>query len=412
MAMPNEAPVRHDYNPLAPDQLANPYPLMAAARRDTPIFYAPSFNLYVVTRYQDIWTVLREPQTFSSAQSTAVRTTLTPKAAAMLQEAIAEVDTLVTNDPPSHTRFRGLLSKAFTPRRVAEREGQVREVANALVDRFIGAGSADIVWQFAYPLPMRIIASILGVPDRDLDTFKKWSDHAVLRLSTNLTEEQEVACISSLIEFQRYFGAMIEERRQAPRDDMLTDLVNARLEGEAPLTLPEMLSVLQQLLVAGNETTTNLIGNAVGLFLAHPDRWRAVCADPSLAANAIEEVLRMEAPVQGLFRTTTRPVELGGVQLPAGAQLQLLYASGNRDETEFPDPDAFDIHRANARNHLSFGGGVHFCIGASLARLEGRIALETLAQRVPTLRLAAGEKPVRTPHFFLRGFEHLRVEWG
>lgn len=412
MSIPNEAPVRDDYNPLAPDQLANPYPLMAEARRSAPIFYSPSFNLYLVTRYEDIWAVLRDPQSFSSAQSTAVRMTLAPRAEALLREALPEVPTLVTNDPPSHTRFRGLLSKAFTPRRVAEREGQVREVANALIDRFIDAGSADIVWQLAYPLPMRIIASILGVPDRDLDTFKKWSDHAVLRLSTHLTEDQQVACIRSLIEFQRYFGAMIEDRRHAPRDDMLTDLVNARLEGEAPLTVPEMLSMLQQLLVAGNETTTNLIGNAVALFLDHPDRWRALCADPSLAANAIEEVLRMEAPVQGLFRTTTRPVELGGVRIPAGAQLQLLYASGNRDETEFPDPDTFDICRGNARNHLSFGGGIHFCIGASLARLEGRIALETLAQRLPTLRLAAGEKPVRAPHFFLRGFERLRVEWS
>jgi cytochrome P450 len=172
-----------------------------------------------------------------------------------------------------------------------------------------------------------------------------------------------------------------------------------------------MLSILQQLLVAGNETTTGLIGNMVGLLLADRRRWQALCEDPSLAPGIVEEALRMEAPVQGLFRSTTEEVELGGVRIPKGAQLQLLYASGNRDESEFKNPESFDARRSNASTHLSFGGGPHFCLGAALARIEGCIALQTLSERLPDLRLAAEPGMERGAHFFLRGFEHLWIEW-
>jgi len=279
------------------------------------------------------------------------------------------------------------------------------------VNGFVGAGRADLVWQFAYPLPMRVIAEILGVPPADMETFKRWSDDAVARLSVNLPLERQIRCARSLVEFQHYFAAQIEERRARPRDDMLTDLVNARIEGHAPLSVPEMLSLLQQLLVAGNETTTNLIGSMMALVLRQPEILQAVRENPNLATGVVEEALRLESPVQGLFRTTTQEVELGGIRLPKGAHLQLLYASGNRDPAQFACPERLDIHRANAATHLAFGGGIHFCIGAPLARLEGRVALQTLIQRLPNLRLEPGQPLTRVPHFFLRGFEHLYVSW-
>jgi cytochrome P450 len=400
-----------EYNPLSPAALANPYPLYAQAQRETPVFFSPRFNLWFVTRYEDIWTVLRDPATFSSAMSTTVGTTVPPEVEAVLAEGWGEISTLVTSDPPAHTRFRSLISKAFTPRRVAERAGRITEIANELIDGFEADGRTDLLQRFAYPLPMTVIAEILGVPHSDMARFKVWSDDVVERLSAELPLERQIACARSLVEFQHYFSERLDEREREPRDDMLTDLVNARIEGTEPLSRGEQLSMLQQLLVAGNETTRNLIANMVVLLLERPEAWRAVCAEPDRAAAAVEEALRMEAPVQGLFRSTTRDVELGGAHIPAGAHLQLLYAAGNRDASQFPEPERFDLERANASSHLAFSGGAHFCLGAALARLEGRIALQTLAARLPGLSLGPGAELVPVPHFFLRGFEHPWVRW-
>jgi cytochrome P450 len=399
------------YNPLAPEYLADPYPFFAHAHRETPVFFSERFNLWVVTRYEDIWTALRDPGTFSSAISTTVGTQVSPEVEAVLAEGWGEIPTLVTSDPPAHTRFRSLINKAFTPRRVIEREARIREIATQLVDGFEAEGTTDLIRRYTYPLPMTVIAEILGVPHRDLDRFKRWSDDIVARLSAELPAGRQVACARSLVEFQHYFSERLDERSGAPRDDMLTDLLNARVEGAAPLTRGEQLSILQQLLVAGNETTTNLIANLVVLLLERPAAWQAIREQPARATAAIEEALRMESPVQGLFRSTTRATQLGGVTLPAGAHLQLLYGAGNRDAAEFPEPERFDLERANASSHLAFGGGVHFCLGASLARLESRIALEVLTARLPTLALAPGRTLERVPHFFLRGFEHLWVTW-
>ena len=400
-----------EYNPLSPAALADPYPLYARAHRESPVFFSPRFNLWIVTRYEDIWVALRDPATFSSALSTTVGTTVPPEVEAVLAEGWGEISTLVTSDPPAHTRFRSLINKAFTPRRVAERTGRIQEIANELVGGFEAEGRIDLLLRFAHPLPMTVIAEILGVPHRDLDRFKRWSDDAVERLSAELPIERQIRCARSIVEFQHYFSERLDEREREPRDDMLTDLLNARIEGTAPLSRGEQLSILQQILVAGNETTTNLIANMVVLLLERPEAWRAVCAEPDRAGAAVEEALRMESPVQGLFRSTTREVELGGVRIPAGAHLQLLYAAGNRDTAEFPEPAQFDLERANASSHLAFSGGAHFCLGASLARLEGRIALQTLIARLPGLALEPGKELIRAPHFFLRGFEHLWVRW-
>jgi cytochrome P450 len=330
----------------------------------------------------------------------------------VLKEGYPEVATLVTSDPPAHTRFRSLVNKAFTPRRIAEKEGRIRAIALELIDGFEADERADFVWQFAYPLPMTVIAEILGVPPADMGRFKRWSDHAVERLSVGLPVERQVECARAIVEFQHYFSERIEERRQEPRDDMLSDLVRARIEGQEPLSRAEMLSILQQLLVAGNETTTHMLGSLIVLLLESPERWQAVRGNAELAARAVEEALRMEAPVQGLFRTTTCEVELGGVTLPPGSQLQLLYAAGNRDANEFPQPEAFELTRPNANSHLAFGGGEHFCLGAALARLEGRIALQVLGARLPNLRLEPGQSFTHVPHFFMRGYEHVYVRWA
>ena len=399
------------WNPLAASQLADPYPLYVRAHAEAPVFYSPPFDLWIVTRYEDCWTALKDPARFSSAVSTAVSGAVSAEVAAVLATGYPEVPTLVTNDPPSHSRYRGLINKAFTPSRIGQKEPRIREVANALIDGFVTDGQADLVRRFCYPLPMTIIAEILGVPAVDLDRFKQWSDDIVASLSTGLPLERRIDCAESLVAFQHYFAAQIAARRAAPQDDLLTALLQARIEGEAPLAVPEMLNMLQQLLVAGNETTTSLLGSMVKILLEDRARWQGVCDDPTRIGAVVEEALRLESPVQGLFRTVTTDVALGGVTIPKGGHVQLLYGAGNRDETEFADAGRFDPRRRNVTSHLAFGGGPHFCIGAPLARLEGRLALETITRRLPSLRLAKDQSFERATHFFLRSYEHLWVEW-
>ena len=266
--------------------------------------------------------------------------------------------------------------------------------------------------QFAVGLPLTVIADSLGVAREDMDRFKKWSDDSVAPLGGMISYERQVECARSFVEFQHYFAARIEERRTAPHDDLITDLVNARLDGAEPLNVAEMLNILQQLLVAGNETTTNLIASAMMILLRDPEQMAALIADKTLIANFVEEALRMESPVSALFRLAKIDTEIGGVGIPAGSRIIVLYGSGNRDDAHFPDAAKMDVRRDNARSHLAFGQGVHFCIGAALARLEGRVAFETLLGRLKSIRLIPGRDDFsHTPSFILRGLKELWLEF-
>jgi cytochrome P450 len=245
----------------------------------------------------------------------------------------------------------------------------------------------ELVREFAIPLPMTIIAEQLGVPLDDMDRFKEWSDATVLPMGGMLDEAERERCAAKQVEMQHYFAERIEERRALPREDLLSDMVTARLAGERPLDVPELLSICAQFLVAGNETTTKLITATVQLLCQHPDQLTAVRDDPDLARGAVEESLRMESPVQTMFRTATRHTELHGVRIPAGGRVVLLIGAANRDPATFPDPDRFDIRRANARFNLGFAHGEHYCIGAALARSEADIAVRTLLSELPNLHL-------------------------
>ncbi len=399
-----------DFDPMSEEQRECPFDVYRKARESLPVFYNERFDLWVVTRYDDIVRILKDPATFSSAQSLSVDATVPVEVQAVLDTGYPPTPTMVTADPPVHTRFRELVGRAFTSRRIALIEPRMREIANQLVDGFVERGRADIVRQFAYPFPMEVIAEILGVPTGDMDRFKRWSDDMSARFGP-LPLERQLECARSEVEFQHYFAAQLEERRSHPQRDFLTDLLNARVEGERPLDMPELLSVLKQLLIGGNETSTNLIGSAMFWLMNNPEQLQAVLNDRTRIANAVEETLRLDSPVQGLFRTTTREVEIGGVRLPKGAHLELLYASANRDERRFRDPDRFDVFRTDSSNHMAFGFGIHFCIGAQLARSEGRIALETLLNRLPNPRLADGQRIEHHSHFFLRGLKQLEIEW-
>src|SRR5713101_1324054 len=401
-----------DFNPLSPENVADPYPFYRAMRHNVPVYQVPGAGFFIVSRFADIHHVLSHPEIFSSKQPPGVDTRTPDDVKEILSQGYPPMDTLLTSDPPVHSRFRALVNKAFSARRVATLEPKMRQIANELIGSFIGDGKVELVSQFAIGLPLTVIADALGVPRSDMDDFKRWSDDAVAQIGGMIGHQRQLECAHSQIEFQHYFEARLEERKSAPRDDLTTDLLNARLDGIEPLDVAEMLNIIYQLLIAGNETTTNLIGTAMMLLVRNPDQMRLVIEDPSLVPNMIEEALRLESPVQGLFRVAKAESEIGGVKIPEGARLAVMYASGNRDEAEFPDPDRFDVRRANARTHLGFGQGEHFCIGAALARLEARVAFETLLTRMPVIRLAAGKNDfAHTPSFILRGLRELHLEF-
>lgn len=398
-----------DFDPLAPDQREDPYPVYALARREQPVFHAPAYDLWVVTRYEDVLRVLKDHDAYSSAG--ALRSSPEPfpqEVRDVLAEGWPGMPFIIEIDPPLHDRIRGLVTRAFTPRRIAELEPRVAEIATDLVDGFEAEGRIDVVERFAWPLPLRVLGELLGLPEGDLGRLHEWgTDWLLLQQPGPVERRAEHA--RGLVEMQRYFVRALEEREREPRDDLMSALLENRAATEPPLTIPEVAGLPLDLMVAGHVTVTRAIGSALDLVFRHPELRRHLL-DPAVAGGAIEEILRLESPAQGLFRRTTREVELGGATLPKGARVMVHFGSANRDECVFSSADRVDPGREELGRHVAFGKGIHFCIGAPLARLELRTALPLLLERLPGLR-PAGEAPDRETVFFARGFRRLVVEW-
>lgn len=401
-----------DFNHMEPPHLEDPYPLYARARREAPVFFHPLFQSWIITRYADVIGILRDPKRFSSVFLFRTPVNPTPEVQAVLAEIPPEVPLLVTEDPPGHARTRALVSKAFAPKRVTAMGPRIRAIANELIDQFIDAGQADLVRQYTAPLPLQALLEFVGLPAADADFIKQWSHDHILLSVPGIGPEQQLKSARTEVAFCRYVEEIIAERQRTPRDDVLSELINARIEGERPFDAIELITLVQDILFAGHETTTNLLSNTFYHLLQLDEFWRAVGADPALAANAVEEGLRYDSSVQGMFRTTTEEVEVGGVTIPAGARVMVFFGAANRDETTFLGPERFDLHRANANKHLSMGYGIHYCIGAPLARLEAQIAIELILQRVPDLRLAPDQTASYLPNMLNRGLQHLYVIWG
>ena len=400
------------FDPLSPEQLADPYPTYAQARAEAPVFYSEAHGLWVVTRYEDVVRVLKDHESFSSEN--AVRSSLEPppaKVAAVLADGYPLSPTLTDADEPVHGRLRGMVNRAFTHKRVRDLEPAIRAATTELIDAFVADGEVDLVQRFAWPLPLIAICDILGVPRRDVDDLHTWSYHWLKLLQATDPVEQQVEYARSVVRMQRYFMEGLEERLHEPRDDLMSALLAARVQGESELTLVEVMRVPMNLVIAGHVTVTRAIGNSVVLLLDHPDQLALLRDDPEVTANAVEELLRMESPAQGLFRITTREVAIGGVTLPKGARVMVHYGSANRDEEQFADATRLDLRREGVIRHVAFGKGIHVCVGAPLARAELRIALPELLRRLPGLRLAEGRPPERDRIFFARGFTHVWVEW-
>jgi cytochrome P450 len=405
------SPIRADYNPFDPAQKRDPFPFYAHARRETPVFFSPILNMWIVTRYEDILTVLRDPVLFSSLNIIEPPVPPPPEVIAILSKGIPFVPALINNDPPSHTRVRNLCNKAFSPQRVAAMEGRIRELAHALVDRFAREGHADIIACFANPLPQTVIADIVGVPRSETEKFVRLADEWAAVIFEGLPADVQLTLAPGAVAFQDYIADMITQRRDNPQDDLMSALVHAQTEGEVPLTDWEIVSIVSTLLVAGHPTTTDLIGNALIVLTHYPEYLQALTNNPGLAPAIIEEILRIESPSPGLPRVTTQACTLNGVAIPKGAKLFLAYTSANRDETVFPNPEQFDPNRPNLNKHLAFGRGIHYCIGAPLGRLEGRIALEILTQRLANLRMVPNQTLDFSRNITFRGPEKLMIEW-
>jgi cytochrome P450 len=361
-------------NLFSDDMRRNPYPVYDQLRSTSPLLHVPPFDAWLVFDYEGVKRVLSDHDTFSSRVP-------------------APGNWFLFLDPPRHTRLRALVSRAFTPRSVANLEQRIRQLSRQLLDRALEQGLMDLAADFAIPLPMLVIAGMLGIPAEDLPRYKQWSDQ-ILKLSYSLLGgPQENRAVgefrAATEEMSVYLPGLLAERRAAPRDDLLTRLVEAEVDGER-LTEEEILGFFQLLLVGGQETTTNLINNAILCFLENPDQLARVRAAPDLLPAAIEEVLRHRSPLQWMMRTPRRPVELHGQTIPAGELVLPVIGSANRDPRQFPDPDRFDITR-EPNAHLAFGHGLHFCLGAPLARLEARIALADFLERVKQFELASAE---------------------
>jgi cytochrome P450 len=401
-------------NPLDPAVVEQPFELYRVLREEAPVYRVPALGFFIVTRYDLLLEVLGDQTRFSSRSGPAVggNASPPPEIVEIAKRGYPPVDTLLSADPPEHTRYRSLCARAFSGRAVARIETSIREVAKQLAQRVRQAREMNVPPEFGVPLPLTVIADQLGVPREDMALFKKWSDDSVAPLGGMISKERALQCAQSIVDLQHYFAAKIEERRKQARDDILSDLVDARIDDVEPLDVPEMLSMLQQFLVAGNETTANLIASAVMLLIQHPDQLALVRKDPSWIPNLVEEALRLESPVQTLFRMAKCDTEVGGVALPKGARIAVSYAAANRDPSVFPDPDRFDVTRKNAREHLAFGRGEHFCIGASLARKEAQIAFETLLDSTRNWRFSPGKNDFRhVPSFILRGLEKLWIQY-
>jgi cytochrome P450 len=379
------------YDPFEPAIQLDPYATYTALQRDDPVHFNDRGRFWTLTRFADVWTAVHDPATYSSAQGIFV-------GQAEMDMTKLFLPMLIMMDPPRHTKLRAIVSRAFTPRHIAELEPTVRGLARQLLEPALEHDAFDLVETLAGPLPTFVIADLLGVPRSDHADFRTWSDQLVS--GDPFSEELAGTSLAGAASLYEYFAAIIAERRRAPQADLVTSLIQADVDGEQ-LSDDELLGFCLLLLVAGNETTTNLISNAAVALAEHPDQCAALARDGAPLAGAVEEFLRYDSPVQGLARTLTRDVELHGRTMHEGDKVMLLFGAANRDPEEFgPTADQFDVRR-NISRHLAFGHGIHYCLGASLARLEARAAYGELLSLIPHLELA--DRPERRRSGPIRG---------
>jgi len=410
---PPGCPVDHDWSPLDDDYLADPYPIARQFGEQCPVMFAAQLGYVVVNRMEDIVAVFTDPVTFASVNVQDPVFPLAPEAAAVLAAADFDPVAVMSNSSePDHGRIRVFSREGFSNSRLKKLEPYILRRTHELIDRMLTMPTpVELVATFAFPLPGETVFRLLGFPESDDDMLKSWcGDRKAFQWGHPSPDQQRVIA-EHMVAYWRYCRAFTAKRMAEPADDLADELLAGHREHPDQLSYREVESIIYGLSFAGHEAVTSLIGNALLCLLPRRDQWEALVADPRLVGNAVEEVLRFESSQISWRRLTTRDTVLGGVQIPSGTPILLNFAAANHQADIFAEPSEFDIHRPNASRHISFGKGIHYCLGANLAKLELRIVLEALSQRIPSLRLVPDQEVRRFPNITFRGPERLLVEW-
>lgn len=406
------------YDPMDRSIQQCPYSHYAAVRDDGPLFWHEQSAMFFAARHDIVKQILRDTTTFSSVGSNAKNLgspAVMAEVARIAAQGWPRAETMLTVDPPVHTSYRRLVAQAFSARRIATLEDRVRDIAVDLIDAFPDKGPIDFHSDFAVSLPVRVIHFALNMSDDVIDKIKLWSDAANVALGADPSDEDRIAAAHLALEGQRYWFDEYQKRLAHPTDDILSEIAHADYQArDAPdgetrkLEFPEIYSILKQLMVAGNETTTKFLNETMRLLIERPAQWDALSADRNAVIHdLVEEGLRMSSPNQGLFRYATVDTEIAGRSIPAGSKIWLMFGAANRDERVFADGEAFDASRERLNEHLAFGMGRHFCIGAPLSRLEGTVAFDELAKRLYLPTFAPGNSFEYEPSYVLRGLVQL-----
>jgi cytochrome P450 len=402
--------MRPDLDLKRPENARDPYPIYAWLRDHEPVHWSESLGSWVVTRYADVLEVWNQPERFSSDRFRKMREEYTSQRPEVRAVASVLADWLVFRDPPDHTRLRALLQKAFTPRQLEKSRPRIQDAIDTLIDSQIARGEMDFVSGFAYPLPALVIALLLGAPAEDIESIKRWSDQLASYLGGSLDEEDNFTRaregVESLVD---YFRRLLREKRRSPSDDLMGLMLRAEHEGQT-LGPEEVVSNCVLLLFAGHETTTNLLANGLFHLLKNPASLARLRAEPSLAASAVEELLRYESPVPSTVKIVSEDLTFHGASMRRGDRVLPFLSAANRDPRQFAEPDRLDLARQPNR-HLAFGWGIHFCLGAPLSRLEATLAYRSVLERLPDLELV-NDEPHWRPWLFFRGLESLPVRWS
>ena len=400
------------FQPFSDAYVADPYKFFAMARPKEPVFYHAETGYWVVTRYEDIKKVFQDPDTFSPALARHPVTPLCPAAAQVRDELdIAVAPCLVDEASDTHRPHRKIFGDAFTSKRVKEVEPRVRQIVTGYIDRFIETGKAELVSQMLYEVPALAIFIFLGAPDEDAVLVKQLGSSRGIVNWGKPTDDEQVELMKDMGRHWDFTTQLVDAALENPGDNYLGDMVRIHREDPTRFTINYLYNVMFLMQFAGHETTTQASANGIRAMLTDRSQWEALCEDPSLAANAVEEILRYDTSIFTWRRITTRDTEIAGTAIPEGAKVLMLLGSGNRDEAMFPEGEKFDIHRANAKRNLGLGLGAHFCMGAPLARMEMRVILEELSKRLPGLRLVEGQNWKFIPTLAFRGVQELQVEW-
>lgn len=396
-------------DPMSPEFIEDPYSAYAALRTTAPVLEAePGF--FVVTGREEATALLRDHDGFTSRRNLDGAFPFTDETRAVLEDSLFFHVALFNVEPPAHSAFRSLVAEQFSPRELRKREPAIRAIARDLVAGFAGAGRVDLLADYAYPLPMTVICDIIGVPPQDRAMVKAWNNAWLGLQVLPLPADQQLAAAQTVVTYEDYFRGLVADRLREPADDLLSVLAAATRADDPVCTVEDVVVAMRVMLAAGHETTTNLIANTIRQLLDPRERWEAVVADPALAAAAVEEGLRFDSSVQGTPRFTTRDTTLGGVPIPAHCRVQAVIAAAGRDPGWVRDPDEFRLDRTGPPRHHAFGHGIHFCVGAPLARLEAVTALQVLAADLPGIAPAPDGAPTHLPGgFVFRGLSALPV---